>query len=193
VIIHLIRHGQTTGDIEERYGGDYDDHLTELGQQQSAQLADKLAGRGIQKLYASPRIRAQETAAAVGEKLQLPVATLDDWRECNRYGILTGMPKSEAAHKHADQVALLRDIHQTVGGAEAYEPFKQRILLALAALSGESHDAVAVVTHGGPIRAIFREVLGQGEIDADDCAYVVLETDGTAYKVIEMQGIRSAS
>ena len=32
--IYLIRHGETTGDIEDRYGGDYDDHLSKNGKQQ---------------------------------------------------------------------------------------------------------------------------------------------------------------
>ena len=40
--IYLVRHGQTTGDLENRYGGDYDDHLTELGKQQSAEVPGKL-------------------------------------------------------------------------------------------------------------------------------------------------------
>ena len=29
--IYLIRHGETTSDIEDRFGGDYDDHLTSHG------------------------------------------------------------------------------------------------------------------------------------------------------------------
>ena len=39
--IYLIRHGQTTGDVEDRYGGDYDDRLTDLGKQQSQNLASE--------------------------------------------------------------------------------------------------------------------------------------------------------
>jgi broad specificity phosphatase PhoE len=29
--LFFIRHGETTGDVEGRYGGDYDDRLTEKG------------------------------------------------------------------------------------------------------------------------------------------------------------------
>lgn len=43
--IFLCRHGQTTGDIEDRYGGDYDDHLTDLGKTQAEELANKLQGK----------------------------------------------------------------------------------------------------------------------------------------------------
>jgi phosphohistidine phosphatase SixA len=86
MIIYLARHGQTTGDIENRYGGDYDDHLTEVGRHQSEKLADQLQGKGIEKLFASPRIRAQETSAIVGKKLGLLVITLEAFRERNGYG-----------------------------------------------------------------------------------------------------------
>ena len=54
----MIRHGESIGDVEERYGGDYDDHLTEKGRQQAKELAEKLGEKGIQLIYSSPRIRA---------------------------------------------------------------------------------------------------------------------------------------
>ena len=53
--IYLIRHGQTTGDLEDRYGGDYDDHLTEAGRKQSQRLAGKLASSGIEIIFCSPK------------------------------------------------------------------------------------------------------------------------------------------
>jgi broad specificity phosphatase PhoE len=46
--IYIIRHGETTSDIENRYGGDYDDHLTEKGVNQAKDLSAKLADCGIQ-------------------------------------------------------------------------------------------------------------------------------------------------
>ena len=36
MLIYLARHGETTGDVEDRYGGDYDDHLTEKGTERNA-------------------------------------------------------------------------------------------------------------------------------------------------------------
>ena len=39
--IYLIRHGETTGDVEDRYGGDYDDCLSKTGEKQVKELAKK--------------------------------------------------------------------------------------------------------------------------------------------------------
>lgn len=46
--IYLIRHGETTGDIEGRFGGDYDDHLTEQGKQQATTLGEQLKAAEIE-------------------------------------------------------------------------------------------------------------------------------------------------
>lgn len=189
MIIYLTRHGQTTGDIENRYGGDYDDHLTDTGEQQSSQLAEQLSGKGIELLFASPRIRAQETAAVIATKLGLAASTIEDFRERNGYGILTGMIKEEAAQKYPDQVEILKDVHAAVEGAEEYKPFQQRITNALGTISHEKANKIAVVTHGGPIRLIFRDVLKLGEIDVDDCAFAVLEANGGNYTLLDKSGI----
>src|SRR3990167_2871262 len=188
--IYLARHGQTTGDVENRYGGDYDDHLTETGQQQSVKLAEQLADKGIKKLYASPRIRAQETAAVIADKLGLVAETLNDFRERNGYGVLTGMTKDEALKKYPDQVELLKDVHNAVSSAEEYIPFQRRIAEALASLGDKGAETVAVVTHGGPIRLIFRDILKLCEIEIDDCAYAVLATDDNqSYVLLSKSGI----
>ena len=73
--IFLIRHGETTGDIEDRYGGDYDDHLSEKGKQQSKELAEKLKNKGIELIFHSPRIRATETATIFINPPQFPPST----------------------------------------------------------------------------------------------------------------------
>jgi len=191
MIIYFVRHGQTTGDVEDRYGGDYDDHLTDLGKQQSVGLAAVLADKNIQKLFASPRIRAQETAELVGQRLGTKFQTFDEFRERNGYGALSGLTKAEAAQKYPDQVQLLQDVHNTVEGAEEYGAFQRRIITALDILRNVQADTVAIVTHGGPIRLLFRDILNEGEIEVDDCAYVVLETDeASGYKLLETRGIK---
>jgi broad specificity phosphatase PhoE len=189
VIIYLARHGQTTGDVEKRYGGDYDDHLTVLGRSQSSQLAELLSSEGIEQLFASPRIRAQETAEIIAEKLGLIATTLDGFRERNAYGVLTGLTKKEAKAKYPDQVELLNNAHNTVSGGEEYIPFRQKITSALDDVSRVTADKIAVVTHGGPIRLIFRDILKMGEVDIGDCGFAALEGEMGKYKLLSATGI----
>jgi len=75
--IYIIRHGQATGDIEDRYGGAYDDELTDTGKTQAQELASKLSDSGIQILYCSPLIRAQQTAEILKAKLDCEIKTIE--------------------------------------------------------------------------------------------------------------------
>lgn len=190
--IYLIRHGQTTGDIENRYGGEYDDHLTELGQKQSAEAAKKLADKGIEIIYCSPLQRARETATIIeeGNDSHLGLSIISVFRERNRYGVLTGLTKDEAAQKFPDQVKLLEDEHQTLQNGEDYESFGQRIRAALQKIDTGKYKTVAVVTHGGPIRYIFREILQQGEIEIGDCAYAQILKIDNSYDLVDADGIK---
>ncbi len=190
MIIYLARHGETTGDIENRYGGDYDDHLTDRGQKQSAELAKQLAPKRIQKLYVSPLARAQETGGFIAGKLGLTTKVVPAFKERNSYGILTGLTKTEALGKYPEQVGLVKDFHNAAEGAEGYEQFKVRVINALNKLSSEPYERVAVITHGGPLKVIFREVLKAGEIDVADCAFVALEASEQSYHLIEQNGIK---
>ncbi|MBU1132445.1 histidine phosphatase family protein, partial [Patescibacteria group bacterium] len=87
--IYLIRHGETTGDIEDRFGGDYDDHLTAKGIEQARELAKQLLNKEIEIIFVSPLMRAVETAEEVEKVLHVPVEVLEDLRERNNYGVLT--------------------------------------------------------------------------------------------------------
>ncbi|MFH1506718.1 MAG: histidine phosphatase family protein [archaeon] len=188
--IFLIRHGETTGDIEDRYGGDYDDYLTEKGQEQVKALAEKLKGKGIQFIYHSSRIRAYETARILGEALDIDLREVSDMRERNNYGVVTGMKKSEAKEKHPKEVEKLETIwmHHGVTGSEDYESFKKRVVAAFEGiLDNDEHDVIAIVSHGGPISCITRDILKLGKFKSfGDCGFLELEKDSSNLKLVSL-------
>ncbi|MBD3304152.1 hypothetical protein GF343_03335 [Candidatus Woesearchaeota archaeon] len=190
--IYLIRHGETTGDIEDRYGGDYEDHLTEKGKQQSKELSQKLKGKGIEIVYHSPRIRATETANIIAQALGLDKEIVQDLRERNAYGILTGLTKKEALEKYPAEIAeLKRDKKRhKVKNSEDYDHFKERVTKALDEVTkNEKYSTIAIITHGGPISCIVREILKAGELKKlGDCAILELKRKDNNYQLISMDG-----
>lgn len=187
--IFIIRHGQTTGDIEDRFGGNYDDNLTEEGKIQAVKLADKLVNLGIEKIFASPLKRAQQTAGIISNKIDAPIVTIENIRERNHYGVLTGMVKAEAKDKYPEIVELVKDKFQTVEGGEGYEDFGKRVKEAFAKITNSDHQALAIISHGGAIRYIFREILNKGEIDVDDCGFAELKIVNGKPELITTDGI----
>ena len=185
--IILIRHGESTSDTENRYGGSFDDHLTSKGRNQAAKLAEKISRKGIEAIYTSNLLRAMETAQILGKKLDRHVNQLESVRERNSYGHLTGMKKDEAKAKFPKDVELLNKYTNTVAGGELYETFKARILFSLDNLTKTSHSSIAIVTHGGPIACIFRELLKLGEFkNIGDCAFFEIIYDGK-YKLMTIE------
>ena len=188
--IFLLRHGESTSDVENRYGGDYDDHLTEKGTSQSRGLAQKLLDKGIEIIFSSPKIRARQTAEILKDAFGCQFEIVDDIRERNHYGILTGMEKTEAAEKYPELVEKLKDHRHHIEGSEGYEDFLQRIERAIREITNTPYSTLAIVTHGGPIRAAFRDIFKFGELVSPlgDCAIIELEMGTGGYKIVNLEG-----
>jgi 2,3-bisphosphoglycerate-dependent phosphoglycerate mutase len=139
-----------------------DPELSEDGQAQAQHLAEYLAAEApIDALYASPLLRARQTAAPIAARggletvLEEAVAEWD--RHSNEY-----VPIEEL--KAADDPrwqALLRG--EWTAHDESPEQFAGRVIGALEAIVARHRGArVAVVCHGGVINAYLAHVLGLG-------------------------------
>ncbi len=184
--IYFIRHGETTGDVEDRFGGAYDDSLSPRGEEQSRALAEELKDSGIEAIYASSLTRAQETASFLAEATGAPVAVVDGLKERNQYGFLSGMKKSEAKEKHADLVEALKSRHTTAEGGETYEASSERVAQAFKKVVEEAeakqYKTIAIISHGGPLRILFRDILKWGEIkDIGDLLLLVNVPESPAF------------
>jgi len=189
--IYLIRHGQTTGDTENRYGGSYDDELSDKGKIQTHELANKIGNSGIQILFCSPMIRVQQTAKILKNKLNCEIKTINDLRERNKNGILSGMTKDEANIKYPKLVEELKDYRSQIQGAESQEDFAKRIKTAFTEITSfKNYSTIGIVTHGMPIWVVFGDILDDsGAIDLADCAYAVLDKEGPKLTLERLDGI----
>ena len=70
--IYLVRHGQTTGNC--------DDRLTGFGQRQAKALAKELIGEKIEVIFTSPKICDRETARILQEELKVKVEITSDFQ-----------------------------------------------------------------------------------------------------------------
>ncbi|HUD94513.1 2,3-diphosphoglycerate-dependent phosphoglycerate mutase [Sphingobium sp.] len=109
----LIRHGQSTWNLENRFTGWWDVDVTEKGVGEARAAGRLMAEKGLDfdQCYTSLQSRAIKTLNLALEemgRLWLPVEK--DWRLNERhYGGLTGLNKAETAAKHGDdQVKIWR-------------------------------------------------------------------------------------
>ena len=153
--IYLIRHGETTGDIEDRVGGTYDDHLTETGHDQLEETAKKLVDQGIEIIFSSPLIRAQESAAIIARKIACPIDMVDGLKE-RHYGVITGLKKDEAKQKYPEATARHTDLTYTHPEGESYPDFYKRVTEAFMHVTMQGYQNFAILGHGGSLKCILK-------------------------------------
>jgi len=184
--IYLIRHGETTGDIENRFGGDYEDHLTEKGEKQAEELAQALKNKNLEVILHSPRIRAVETAQIVSKITGAPTEEIHDFRERNNYGVLTGLTKSGGEEKFPKEFAKIQKdkTYHDVEGSESYDQLKTRVQEAFYKVSQRPNKVLAVVSHGSVIGSIAREIFGHPKMKIGDCGIIEIDYDGENHHIV---------
>ena len=114
----LLRHGQSTWNLENRFTGWYDCPLSDQGRSEAVAAGRLLAESGLAPtlLHTSLQTRAIITAEiALREMDRSWIQVRRHWRLNERhYGDLTGLDKSETAAKHGDeQVHVWRRSYDT--------------------------------------------------------------------------------
>jgi probable phosphoglycerate mutase len=157
VRIWLVRHAETawTG---ARYCGRADPPLTAAGAARAAALGARLRAviPDAAEVWSSPAVRARETAAAIGRAVHVDARL----HEVD-VGELDGRTFDEIAARHPDLARRLSSADPMIDwpGGERWKALEERAAAAWDALVRRGRDAV-VVSHGGTIRAILRQVTG---------------------------------
>ena len=151
----LIRHGQSTWNLENRFTGWWDVDLTEKGVGEARAAGELLAAKGMDfdLCFTSLQSRAIKTLNLALEamgRLWLPVEK--DWHLNERhYGGLTGLDKAETAAKHGEaQVKIWRRSFDTppppLEPGSAFDLSTDRRYAGIAVPNGESlKDTIARV------------------------------------------------
>jgi broad specificity phosphatase PhoE len=153
--ILLARHGETEDNRAPfRFQGWTDTPLNDTGRAQARDLAERVAGDGIQSLWASDLSRARETAEIVGVKIGLEPQLDGRLREGARgrweghlmQDIERSEPESYAAWRRGGNFRF--------PGGESLLEQQQRVIAALVDIHGHSSPPSLVVCHGGSIRVV---------------------------------------
>jgi probable phosphoglycerate mutase len=152
--LFLVRHGQSTWNAESRWQGQADPPLTALGEQQARAAAERLATADpFDAIWASDLVRARRTAELVADHLGL-VVQLDERLRERDAGEWTGLTRPEIEARYPGALAA----RQSPPGFELDEPLLARVVPALRAIAAGDGGRVLVVTHGGIVRTVERDL-----------------------------------
>ncbi|HEY0658960.1 MAG TPA: histidine phosphatase family protein [Pyrinomonadaceae bacterium] len=160
--LYLIRHGQSAGNAEGRFGGHSPTPLSELGMEQAKLTAAALAKEKIHVIYSSDLYRAVQTAEPLARLLDIPIIKTEAFRE-RHVGVLEGLTfdESKAAFPKDYYALVNRNVHHVITEGESYSQLLRR---ATAALSEIFHvhrgEKIAVFSHTGAICFMTLYLLG---------------------------------
>lgn len=153
----FIRHGETIWNAQGRFQGQLDAPLTQLGIRQAKALNKRLSQQSFDALYSSDSGRVLQTAALVFPN-QTPQSDVR-LREIH-YGVLEGKTKAEFS---AEDLSMYNQVyedpyHRRIEGGENWQDLHLRLQDWMSSLPREGR--IAVVTHGGVIRAALFLLVG---------------------------------
>lgn len=160
--LFLIRHGQSAGNAEGRFGGHGSTPLSELGQSQAEATAEALAGEGVSAIFSSDLLRAVQTAEVLSRKLDIPVLTSKAFRE-RHVGVLEGLTFDESKARHPkDYYALVnRSVHHVITEGESYKHLLRRATNELwEILRNHQGHRIAIFSHTGAICFLTLHLMG---------------------------------
>jgi len=178
----LIRHGQTVWNKGDRFRGQIDLDLDDVGLRQAQAIASHVSYWPVSHLFSSPLKRAWQTAQAVGDLMGLETQQFDGFNDIN-YGQWQGRTPDEVA---AEQPALYRQWRTqpdlvTFPQGESLDQIRIRATAALEELlTRYTGETMVIVSHKVVCKLLVLHVLG-----LDNSHFWNVEQDNGAINIFE--------
>jgi broad specificity phosphatase PhoE len=162
--VHLVRHGLTEWNREQRFQGHIDVPLSTEGRQQAQAVAERLAGLPVCHCLASDLSRAFDTARTIALHLDLEIEPDPDLREANK-GALEGKFWDARTGRLGDESGFHDDydLHARPPGGESLIDVRERtdrFFRRLRERDSTFPDGdLLIVAHGGSMRLLLAGML----------------------------------
>jgi len=183
----LVRHGQSEGNAERRFGGHTATPLSPRGRRQAIATARALNSEELTAIYSSDLARAVETAQPLANLTGLKVNTTTAFRE-RSVGVMEGLTFEGAAQQHPEQYAALlrRDFEHVLTGGESYRQLLDRAVQKLDEVIAENKGGkIAVFSHTGTICILALHLMGA--LDAPELKPVWISSANCGVTRIELR------
>ena len=198
VRIILIRHGETTWNIEGRYQGQEDTPLSPRGLEQGKLLAQGLKNVPLDVCISSPLQRSYQTCKFCADLHKLPVATDARLTEIN-HGDWEGVLAPDIAKAYPvefEQWHTAPHLVQMPGeGGETLDDVRRRVRAAFDEYARKYEGkTVLVAAHDAVNKAIICDLLGLGmehfwQIKQDNTCINVMEYNEGAWRLVLLNSV----
>lgn len=160
--VFLVRHGATTLTAEDRFAGETDVLLSDIGRDQLKMLGKRLAKEKIAAVYASPMTRCMDSARFLAEAHKLEVKARRGLREIS-HGRWEKKTRAEVEKQFPEEYGRWENDPFTFApeGGETGLAVTARALPTLLELVGSHpNQQIIVVSHKATIRLLVSALMG---------------------------------
>jgi probable phosphoglycerate mutase len=157
----LIRAGTTEYDQQGRVQGTLNIPLCEDGRQEVESMVDEIRGQPIAAIYTGPSQSAEQTAASLGNALDLRAKTIDKFENLD-HGLWQGMLVADVKAKQPKVYRQWQEQPENVcpPQGETLGSAKQRVSAALAKLlKKHKSDGLFAIVVPEPLASVIRHVI----------------------------------
>ena len=169
----------------------YDSPLSARGFQQAREVGQALQGQGIQALYASPFLRALQTADAIAAALNLPIRVepgFGEWHNPVWMAESPQLPDALAAHRLFPRVDVA---YRPVGQArypelDETQEVRARVNHTLSVLTAKQPpEHLVIVAHGSPLgQSLGLLVPGVPGIHLNVASITRIDREGSLFRLV---------
>lgn len=159
-LLIVVRHGVTPTTGQVLPGRTPGLHLSEAGEEQARQVAQRLDGLPVAAIYSSPMERTQETAAPTAKFFGLSPIITEGLVECD-FGEWTGEKLSELSKLPEWETVQKEPSNFRFPGGESFAEMQERMVAALKAIAAAHPGEIVVCfSHADPIKAAVTHLRG---------------------------------
>jgi alpha-ribazole phosphatase len=165
--IILIRHGEPSAKIHGYCYGKLDVGLSEIGRKQISASAKFVKRLDLSAIYASPRIRASESALIIAKQFETFYSVHESFCEID-FGDFEGLAYSEIEQNFPAEFKIWMETptEAKFPNGESFTQMQTRVLQGISELKNKHHgEQIAIVSHGGVNRIILAHYLNVANKD----------------------------
>lgn len=159
--IIIVRHGESSGNLEQRVRGRTEFPLSKNGLAQAEAAAEALKNEGIECVYTSPLERALVTAQTIAAAGGFPLKTDERFNNMT-FGPWEGRRKDDLEREFPNdwKIWITRPENLKLAGAESFDDARSRSVAALDDLVVKhAGKAFVIVSHRGLIKPLLCGVM----------------------------------
>ena len=192
--VYLIRHGKTNGNTQKFHQGWGDSHLTQEGIQQAQSAKEIITKKKFDRIICSDLLRTKQTCEIIfGENATVEYdARL---REINN-NVFVGQYTDDLYKIYGEEYKenCRRMDFSSYGGESSSEIIARTADFLHSLEQDKASDKIAVVTHGGTIKAIISNVLGcelyGTKFKIENCSTSVIKYQNNRWTLVHLNNLQ---